>query len=97
MATQSVYAEKTVAMSELRKRPADFFDEEPVAVLSNNKTAGYTIGAEAFEKMVLLLESLAPEVRGQFRPGAARLRMIADQGAALLLNASEQELTAFSE
>ncbi len=97
MAIQSVYAEKTVAMSELRKHPADFFDSEPVAVLSHNQTAGYVVGAETFEKMVLLIETLAPEVKGQFRPSAARLQRIAEQGAALLLEASEEELTAFSE
>ncbi|CAH1388321.1 type I toxin-antitoxin system antitoxin YafN [Candidatus Nitrotoga sp. M5] len=97
MSTQSVYAEKTVALSELRKKPAEFFGDEPVAVLSHNKTAGYVIGAAAFENMVKLLEANLNGVKGQFRPSAARMKAIAEQGAELLLAASEEELFNFSE
>lgn len=97
MSTQLVYAEKTISLSELRKRPADFFDGEPIAVLSHNKTAGYVIGAEVFEQMIKLLEANLTGVKGQFRPNAARMKAIAEQGANLILAASEEELFDFSE
>ena len=36
MSIQLILAEKTVSVPELRKKPCDYFLDEPVAVLSNN-------------------------------------------------------------
>jgi len=95
MNIQSILAEKTVSVTELRKKPCDYFLDEPVAVLSNNKTAGYMISAKLYEEMVELIESRSKSSR--FRPSQARLTQIAEHSSASLLAASDEELGDFSE
>jgi antitoxin YafN len=94
MPTQSIFAEKTVSISELRKKPIDYFIDEPVAVLSNNKTAGYMMSAELYEQMVRLLETTCKT--SQFRPSKARLNQIASNAANKLLSAGDDELGGIS-
>lgn len=95
MPVQTILAEKTVSVSELRKSPCDYFMDEPVAVLSNNKTAGYMLSANLYEQMVKLLES--QDKAYQFRPSSARLAFIAEQGAEYLNSATEAQLSDFEE
>ena len=97
MSAKTIFANNTIALSEFLKKPADCFGDEPIAVLSHNKALGYVIGAEAFEHMLKLLEVSIGSVKGQFRPSAVRLRAIAVQGADLLLDADDDELSVFSE
>ncbi|MGO4893821.1 hypothetical protein [Flavobacterium sp. W21_SRS_FM6] len=89
------WLKKTVSVSELRKEPTDYFLDEPVAVLSNNKTVGYMVSAALFEQMVKLLESKSQS--SQFRPSSKRLASIAALGAQQLLAASDHELADFEE
>jgi antitoxin YafN len=73
MATNPIYAEQTVSITDLRKSPATYFINEPVAVLSNNRTAGYIVPAEVYQHMVNMIEQAYPEGRSRFRPSRARL------------------------
>ena len=97
MSTQPIYAEKTVSVTELRKQPSQFFLDEPVAVLSNNKTAGYILGPELFEQMIRLIETNVPTASAQFRPSSARLKAIAAKGAELILSTPLDDLGTFEE
>lgn len=97
MSTHSILAEKTVSITELRKNPAQFFQNEPVAVLSNNKTAGYMVSAEVYEQMMQIMEHASTNATAKFRPSKKRLAAIARHGAKLLEEASEKDLGDFTE
>lgn len=97
MTRQVIFAEQVVSLSDYRKNPGQYFLEEPVAVLSKNKPAGYVMGPELFEQLMKALESLNGEVQSQFRPARNRLEVIAKLGDKLLAEATEDELGEFRQ
>jgi hypothetical protein len=50
-----ILAEKSVNITELRKNPAKYFIDQPVAVLSNNRPAGYLLSASASVCPVIII------------------------------------------
>jgi len=97
MASHAILAEKAVSVSEARKNLSQYFTDEPVAVLSNNKPAGYMLSAELYEKMLRIIEASGAVEQGLFRPAAARLKEISRVSEELLLNADAAKLSEFSE
>lgn len=99
MSTHKILAEEMVSVSELRKNPSQYFTNAPVAVMSHNQTAGYVVGAELFERMMMIIEQSqqVKAISGQFRPSAARLKQITEESARLIQQASDEELGDFSE
>ena len=70
MTTQKIVAEETVSVTEMRKHPANYFTDHPIAVLSNNQPLGYMVGKELFETMVELIRRSQPQetFTAQFQP-----------------------------
>ena len=93
-----ILVEKSVSITELRKNPALYLTGEPVAVLSNNRPAGYMMSPVVFEAIMdaLLQQEKGKEIAGKFRPSAAQLGIIAQRGNDLIANASEEQLSEFS-
>jgi len=97
VASHAILAEKAVSVSEARKNLSQYFIDEPVAVLSNNKPTGYMLSAELYEKMLRIIEASGVAEPGLFRPGAARLKEISRLSEQLLLEADAAKLGEFSE
>ncbi|SQH74375.1 putative antitoxin of the YafO-YafN toxin-antitoxin system [Shewanella benthica] len=97
MTVRLIYAEKIVSATEVRKGVNQYFIDEPVAVLSNNKPTGYMVGAALFERMILLIEKQSEGANSSFRPATARLQAMAFVSEKSLLNATDDELGEFSE
>ena len=54
-ATQAIYANTTVSMTDLRRNPGHILEEagdEPVAVLNHNRPAAYLLSARAYEALL---------------------------------------------
>ena len=67
--------------------PAKYFIDQPVAVLSNNRPAGYLLSASAFEALMDMLaeqEEKKP-IKARFRPSAARLEEITRRAENILM------------
>ncbi len=94
-----ILAEHTVSITELRKNPAQYFVDEPVAVLSNNRPTGYMLSASLFEAMIDLLEKQQANQQfiAKFRPTAEQLKAIALHGQELIEQATDTDLSEFSE
>lgn len=93
-----ILVEKSVSITELRKNPARYLSGEPVAVLSNNRPAGYMMSSEVFEAIVDALQQReqGKEIASNFRPSAAQLRSIALRGNALIADANDKQLSEFT-
>jgi len=105
-ATQRMYAEQSVSITDLKTNPNSVFSDAgkgAIAVLSHNKPKGYILSEHQFVGMITTIEklmkgeSIQKNVLAKFRPTKARLDQIAELGAELLLNASEEKLGQFSE
>lgn len=96
---ERILAEKSINITELRKNPAKYFIDQPVAVLSNNRPAGYMVSAKMFEQLMDLLEEIqgVSHIKASFRPNAARLNDIAAKAHGLLEDVSDSDLTEFTE
>lgn len=97
MASHAILAEKAVSVSEARKNLSQYFIDEPVAVLSNNKPTGYMLSAELYEKMLRIIEASGAVEPGLFRPAAARLQEISRVCEQLLIEADVTKLSEFNE
>jgi antitoxin YafN len=99
MKTYAILAEKSVSISALRNNPAQYFGDQPIAVLSHNKPAGYVIGAELFEEMMKLIgdKEEARAFRGRFQPSAAELAEHCRNGAKARAEAKREDLEEFTK
>lgn len=98
MGMNSILAERSVSITDLRKNPGQYFLGEPVAVLSNNRPAGYMIGQELFQELMRLVEQAEGErtITGRFRMSTDALRQIGQRGADLLSDASPKDMEEYS-
>ena len=91
-----ILAEKSVNITELRKNPAKYFIDQPVAVLSNNRPAGYLLSASAFEALMDMLAE-QEEKKLRFRPSAARLEEITRRAEQYLNDMTDDDFNDFKE
>ena len=92
-----ILAEKSVNITELRKNPAKYFIDQPVAVLSNNRPAGYLLSASAFEALMLAEQEEKKLVKARFRPSAARLEEITRRAEQYLNDMTDDDFNDFKE
>ena len=94
MRTHTILANESVSMTDLRNNLKDYFTDHAIAVLSNNKPAGYVIGASAYEAMVnLLMQAQQTETfDASFVPASERLKAITRKGMEMIEDASSKEL-----
>jgi len=95
-----ILTELTVNVTELRKNPVSYFHaEQPVAVLSNNKTAGYMVSAALFEQLIDMISSqqAGRMVTAKFKPSIQRLDEILNSSETILDNLSSKDLSDFEE
>ena len=99
MTTQRILAEEFVSVSEMRKHPADYFTDHPIAVMNKNQTAGYMVGKELFETMVDIIKQLQPQetFTAKFQPSITQLKAATKGSSEFLATAKEEELGDFIE
>lgn len=99
MKTHAILAEKSVSISAFRSNPARYFGDQPIAVLSHNKPAGYVVGAELFEEMMKLIGDLeeARSFRSKFRPSATELADFCKRSTESLEQSTEEQRRTFKE
>lgn len=95
-----ILTEFTVNVTELRKNPVSYFHaDQPVAVLSNNRTAGYMVSAALFEQLIDLIsaQQAGRAITAKFKPSAHRLEEITQRADAILENLSGKDVSDFEE
>ncbi len=99
MTTHRILAEEFVSVSEMRKHPADYFTDHPIAVMNKNQTAGYMVGKDLFESMVDLIKQLQPQetFTAKFQPSITQLKAATQGSSAFLATAKKEELGDFIE
>lgn len=99
MSNQTVLTDRTVSISEMRKNPTRYFQDGPVAVLSHNRTAGYMVSPELFERMASLLSQTqeASGVTARFKISPERLKEVAQRGFERMENLKPEDIGAFAE
>lgn len=95
----TIFVQQTISLAELRKQPAQYFRDEPVAVLSNNKPMGYVMSAALFEQLMHLAEQQQQEksFAANFRPSSQHLQELAAQAGELVDKLSEADIKDFQE
>ncbi len=98
MNTHQILADKAVSVSDARKNLSQYFTDEPVVVLSNNKPAGYMVGAELFEGLMQMVkDGCLPHSVGKFNPSDEEFNKMAAATTEALLKLSDDELGEFYE
>lgn len=95
-----ILTEYTVNITELRKNPVSYFHaDQPVAVLSNNKTAGYMVSASLFEQLIDMISAQQEgrAITAKFKPSAQRLEEITESAGSILEKMSKTDLEDFEE
>lgn len=95
-----ILTELTVNVTELRKNPGVYFTtDQPVAVLSNNKTAGYMVNAELFEQLIdmISIQQAGKNIIAKFKPSAQRFDEITKQAESILENLSKKDICSYDE
>jgi len=95
-----ILTEFTVNVTELRKNPVSYFHaDQPVAVLSNNKTAGYMVSASLFEQLIDMISAQQEGrlITAKFKPSAQRIEEITQHAEAILDGMSKADLQDFEE
>ena len=75
---QTLHAEATVSLAELKQDPASVLEQsegEPVAILDGGHAAAYLLSAEYYEKLLDALDDLALVDLVQQRQGQDRVKV----------------------
>lgn len=94
-----ILAKKSVNITKLRKNPAKYFINQPVAVLSNNRPAKYLLSASAFKALINMLakQKKKKPIKARFRPSAAKLKKITRQAKKYLNNITNNNFNNFKK
>jgi antitoxin StbD len=76
--TQTIHANTTVSMTDLRRNPSKILDDAndmPVAILNHNRAEAYLLSAKAYEKLLDLLDDVSLIKTIQSRRGGKTVKV----------------------